>query len=103
MYLEVQDDYIKLYLREIRCEEVDWNHLAQEKLSEGLILNLVMNYIVLQNEQHSFAKLREYRLLKKDPVPWIQIDAFFHELPNVSISVSNAAVCLCHTLCNIRL
>jgi hypothetical protein len=44
MHLAVQEDNIKLYLTEIRCEDVDWIYLAQDKISGGLILNMVIVY-----------------------------------------------------------
>jgi hypothetical protein len=47
MHLEVQEYNIKLYLPEMRCDDVDWIHLAQGKISGGLILNMVINYMVL--------------------------------------------------------
>jgi hypothetical protein len=45
--LEAEEGNIKLYIIEMRCEYLDWNHVAQDRISRGIILNMVMNYVVL--------------------------------------------------------
>jgi hypothetical protein len=89
----LQEDNITLYLIERRCEDMDWIHLARDRISGNAL------YVSKEGEAF-FARMRDYQLLKKTPVPWTQTDAFFNELPNVFISVSNTALCVsvCHSV-----
>jgi hypothetical protein len=37
------EDNIKLYLKEVGCDDVDWIHLAQDKVQWRFLVNAVMN------------------------------------------------------------
>jgi hypothetical protein len=41
------EDNIKMYIREVRCEGVDWNHLAQDRDRWRALVNTVMKLSVL--------------------------------------------------------
>jgi hypothetical protein len=59
---------IRIDLREMECEGVDWMHLAQDREQWRVLVNTVMNLQVPKNGRESLDYLSDYQLLKKHSV-----------------------------------
>jgi hypothetical protein len=58
------EDNIKLDLREIEIDGVNWIQLAQDRVQWQAFVNMVMNLRVPQRKQNIFYKLRDNQFFK---------------------------------------
>jgi hypothetical protein len=61
---------MKMDLREIRIDGVNWIWLAQDRIQWQAFVNMVMNLGLHKESRLLFDKLSNYQLFKEYPVPW---------------------------------
>jgi hypothetical protein len=65
------EDNIKMDLREIRWDGVDWIGLAQDRVQWRAIVNTVMNFRVLQNIGKLLSSCTSDRFSRRADLNWV--------------------------------